>query len=155
MSPDPYQSAHPQPANGVDPYSAAYGQALTPPNTHADKQARDSHGRWVRGHGGMPKHTQSPNGAIEHTLETVQWGLQQAVHPGDSPKQAALESVGMLESLYPRTPVWPVSYAGQYHAIADLGTRFVDVVIDQGGTPSVVMHEHLPKELNPQHTPMT
>ena len=152
MSPNPLQPPEPQ------PYHAAYGQALEAPDPkhseHAQHQARDAFGRWIPGSGGRPKHTQSPTEAVEHTLETVQYGLAQAIKPGDSPKKSSLEAMATLEHLYPKTPVWNAKYAGTYHAIADLGTRFVDVKTDASGSTTVEVHDSIPKELYPQHSPM-
>jgi hypothetical protein len=146
----PPQSSQPS------PYSAALDSALAPPNpnNHANNQARDEHGKWIRGHGGKPHHTQSPTSPIEHSLETLQWGLAHVLRKGDNPKTVMLKSVDVLESLYPKHPVWPVKYAGRFHAIADLGTRFVDVVIDETGAPTVQVHDSIPKELHPQQHPM-
>jgi hypothetical protein len=140
------------PVPNQQPYSAALDQALTPPNPnhHSNQEARDEHGRWRKGMGGRPKHTVTPQNPVEHTMETVQWGLAHVLRKGDSPRDMMLKSTEVLESLYPKTPCWPVVYAGKYHAIADLGTRFVDVVIDQDGGQTVQVHDSLPKELHPQ-----
>lgn len=61
-----------------------------------------------------------------------------------NPKDQCINAAHALNAVYPEAEIWSGNYDGEYHTVARLGGRYIDVTADQFGGPEVVVRKELP-----------